>query len=153
MVNSLSCGCQCVLQPFTVRRNRHRGRDAIEYVHGACLPNSTRHNERFPTSQQGVNRLHFPVRAEPLRSSCSPTTSTLAVWPRLHSMSSSIGVPVARTHAPQAKFRQVPAPITRVQPLLSGRCTCSVTWIFKTPRSRGETDIKDVFVTFARSRN
>ena len=69
-------------------------------------------------------------------------------WFMLRLTSSGIGVPVARTHAPQAKFRQVPAPITRVQPLLSGRCTCSVTWIFKTPRSRGETDIKDVFVTF-----
>jgi hypothetical protein len=116
-------------------------RDAIEYGHAACLPSSIRYNERLrttlsqktsfikPSTAQGVNRLYFLVLGQPLRSSCSPTTATLA-WFMLRLTSSGIGVPVARTHAPQAKFRQVPAPITSgplVQPLLSGSCTCSVT--------------------------
>jgi hypothetical protein len=156
MVNSLLCGYQCGLQPFTVQRDRRRGARCYRIRTWRLLTNSSRYNERPATtlsqrdsfskpstapSQPGVNRLYLPV---------SRRATSLFL---LHRQQRAGGQgPSALTEIPAtAGFHHEGAiGAATADPR---RCMSSVIVdIQKTVRPLGKTDMKDVFMTLAGSR-
>ena len=111
MVNSIVWVSTRFATCYGLKKPPFVARDAIEYGHAACLPSSIRYNERLrttlsqktsfikPSTAQGVNRLYFPVLGQLLRSSCSPTTATLA-WFMLRLTSSHRGARCQNPRAP-----------------------------------------------------
>ena len=111
MVNSIVWASTRFATCYGLKKPPFVARDAIEYGHAACLPSSIRYNERLrttlsqktsfikPSTAQGVNRLYFPVLGQLLRSSCSPTTATLA-WFMLRLTSSHRGARCQNPRAP-----------------------------------------------------
>ena len=160
MVNSIVWASTRFATCYGLKKPPFVARDAIEYGHAACLPSSIRYNERLrttlsqktsfikPSTAQGVNRLYFPVLGQLLRSSCSSTTATLALvyvaLDKLWHRGARCQNPRAPSEIPAsagAHHEGAAAPVWEVHVFRD--CGYS-----KTLRPRGETDIKDVFVTF-----
>jgi hypothetical protein len=157
MVNYLLCGYQRGLQPFTVQRDRRRGARCYRIRTCRLLTNSTRYNERPPTtlsqrdsfskpstasSQPGVYRLYLPV---------SRRATSLFL---LHRQRRAGGQgPSALTEIPATAGIPPRGAIGAVTADPRRSMSSVIVDIQKQFGRWGKTDMRDVFVTLAGSRD